>query len=146
MIYPRFLLACLCMAAIACNNSGPKQTADSTALPPTEDTLAQMPGGGSRPAVSTDDQLFETALAGYKTAIAQNNEDMLKGMIHPGVKYDDVRNYLPKAGEEQVKEVPETEQAELRKLTDTDSKLFEVNGVVFGKVQGTYKIVGHSAK
>lgn len=146
MIYSRFLFACLCVAAMACNNSSPKNTADSTAIPPSEDTLAQMPGGGSRPAVSTDDQLFETAYGSFKTAVEQNNEEQLKGMMHPSVKYKDVRNSIPKAGEEQIKEVPETEHMELRKLTDKDSKLFEVNGVVFGKVQGTYKVVGYYAK
>jgi hypothetical protein len=169
MIYPRLLLSCLCIAMLACNNSSPKQTSDSSAVPPTEDTLAQMPGGGPRTAVSTDDQLFETAFGSFKTAVEQNNEEQLKGMMHFPLqtskeklsdadfhsKYNDVfnadvRNLVPKLGEEYIKEGQDADYAELRKLTDKDSKLFEVNAAktvfVFGKVQGTYKVVGYYSK
>lgn len=169
MIYPRLLFGCLCMAVLACNNIGPKQTTDSSAVPPTEDTISQMPGGGPRTSVSTDDQLFETAFGSFKTAVEQNSEDQLKGTIHFPLqtskgalsdadfhsKYNDVfnadvRNLVPKLGEEYIKEGQDADYAELRKLTDKDSKLFEVNAAktvfVFGKVQGNYKVVGYYSK
>lgn len=149
MIYPRLLFGCLCMAVLACNNSNPQQTS-STSIPAAEDTLAQMPGSGAKSSVSTDDQLFETAFGSFKTAVWQNSEELLKGMMHFPLqtsegelsdadfhsKYKevfnaDVRNLIPKAGEGQIKEVAannqETYYTQLRKTTDKDAKLFEVH-------------------
>lgn len=182
MIYPRLLLSCVCIAVLACNNSKPKHTADSSAVPPTEDTLAQMPGGGPRAAVSTDEQLFETAYGSFKTAVEQNSEEQLKGLIHFPLQTSkedlkagglsdadfhsrykdiftaDVRNLVPKAGEGNVKEVDENNQeayyTQLRRITDTGSALFEVKNddvknefaFVFGRVQGTYKVIGFYSK
>lgn len=148
MIYPRLLL---CIAILACNNSNPQQTS-STSIPAAEDTLAQMPGSGAKSSVSTDEQLFETAFGSFKTAIEQNSEEQLKGMMHfplEGIsdadfhaKYKDiftadVRNLVPKTGE--------FHDEQLHKITDKDSKLFEVEAgqkrFIFGRVQGNYKVV-----
>ena len=157
MIYPRLLLGCLCMAALACNNSNPQQTS-STSIPATEDTLAQMPGSGAKSSVSTDDQLFETAFGSFKTAVEQHNEEQLKGMMHfplqtpkgalsdadfhskyAEIFHADVRNLVPKAGEKSD-----------RYQTDKDAKVFEVDAgktvFVFGRVQGNYKVVGYYSK
>jgi hypothetical protein len=176
MVYPRLLLGCLCIAALACNNSNPQQTSN-TSIPAAEDTLAQMPGSGAKSSVSTDEQLFGTAFGSFKTAVEQNSEDQLKGMMHFPLslktgelsdadfhsKYKevfnaDVRNLVPKAGEENIKKVDANNQeayyTQLRKITDKDSKLFEMHTAqtgnhfvfVFGRVQGTYKIVGYYSK
>lgn len=154
MIYPRkFLLGCLCLGALACNNNDPKQTS-STSIPATEDTLAQMPGSGAKTSVSTDDQLFRTAFGSFKTAVEQNNEDQLKSMVHFPLQTSkgnvkagemseadfhslyndvfnaDVRKLLPKAGDENIAEVDENNQEDyykyLRQITDKDAKLYEV--------------------
>ncbi|WP_298710101.1 hypothetical protein, partial [Chitinophaga sp.] len=57
----------LCAAVASCGQPEPKQTSQ-TAVPPAEDTIAQMPGGGPRPQSSTNEQLFRTTLTAFRTA------------------------------------------------------------------------------
>lgn len=150
MIYQSLLFSCLCVGVFACNNPGTKQTSTSS-IPATEDTLAQMPGSGSKTAVSTDEQLFKTAFGSFKTAVEQNNQDQLKSMVnfplqtskeegsltqadfhtqYNAIFTADVRRLLPKAGEDNVAVVDtanmENYYRNLRKVTDKDGKLFEV--------------------
>lgn len=150
MIYQSLLFTCICLGVLACINPGSKQTSTSS-IPATEDTLAQMPGSGSKTAVSTDEQLFKTAFGSFKTAVEQNNEDQLKGMVnfplqtskeegtltqadfhtHYNTVFNaDVRRLLPKAGEDNIAVVDtanmENYYRNLRKVTDKDGKLFEV--------------------
>lgn len=64
----------------ACGQPEPKQTGQ-TAVPPMEDTLAQMPGGGPRPSESTNEQLFQTAFSAFRTAAAAGDYATVEKMV-----------------------------------------------------------------
>jgi hypothetical protein len=153
MNYQHLLLGCFCLGIMACNNNTSKQT-PSTSIPAAEDTMAQMPGGGAKPSVSTDEQLFQTAFGSFKTAVEQNSEEQLESLInfplqttkpvvkpgeisradlhaqYNGLFNENVRRLLPKAGEDNITVIDQAKEEDyyktLRQVTDKDSKLFEV--------------------
>lgn len=69
-----------CAIISSCGQPEPNHTSQN-AVPPTEDTLAQMPGGGPRQQTSTNEQLFRTALSSFRTAATGGDYATLEKMI-----------------------------------------------------------------
>ncbi|WP_126244861.1 hypothetical protein [Chitinophaga rhizosphaerae] len=96
--FPIAVFACAAMAA--CGQPEPKQTSQ-TAVPAMEDTLAQMPGGGPKQQSSTNEQLFRTTLAAFRTAATAGDHATLEKMIRfplqtaPKWSDEDIRNVPP---------------------------------------------------
>ncbi|WP_341838251.1 hypothetical protein WJU16_10400 [Chitinophaga pollutisoli] len=89
-----------CAAVASCGQPEPKQTSQ-TAVPPAEDTIAQMPGGGPRPQSSTNEQLFRTSLTAFRTAATAGDGETIQKMMRfplqtaPKWSDDDLRSTSP---------------------------------------------------
>lgn len=83
-MYLTSLWFCCLLAAVSlasCGNRREKEKQlSSTALPVQPDSVAQTTGG-TPPSISTDEQKFRTAFAGFQQAVRGDNQELVKSFI-----------------------------------------------------------------